>query len=193
MEQAPIAAVVEPTPVEANPAPVEVVAVVNADVNMDAPPVTEPQSEVASTVVAEVQGEEKKDEAEEEEGKGQKRATPDDPATEEGQQPPVKKQRVTQATVRKFLRKGKLLEHQLFTWRDWAPLDDAEQGDINFTGCKMKVEIKNAAGEVVLKPKQSVRHVELYTSKSMVIFYPKGSVGGCVICPLQLTAAPSLV
>ena len=119
------------------------------------------------------------------EGGDKKRSTPED-GHADGAEAPAKKQRITRATIRKFLNKGKLLEHQIFTWRDWAPLDENEQSDVVFTGCKMKIEIKNTAGEVVLKPKQSVRRVEMYTSKSMVIFYPEGSIAGSIICPLQI-------
>jgi len=112
---------------------------------------------------------------------------------EDAEAPPAKKPRITQATIKKFLRKGKLLEHQIFTWRDWEDIRDAEVGDVTFYGCKMKIELKNAAGEVVLKPKQSVRRVEWYTSKSIIIFYPTGSIAGSIICPLSIMPQVPLV
>ena len=107
--------------------------------------------------------------------------------------PAKKKPRITQATIKKFLRKGKLLEHQMFTWGDWEDIDGAEVGDITYYRCRMKVEIKNADGEVVLKPKQSVRKVDWYTSKSVVVFYPTGSVSRSVICPMSLSVPTPFV
>ena len=107
--------------------------------------------------------------------------------------PPAKKARITQATVKKFLRKGKLLEHQIFTWRDWENIVDGEAGDVTFYGCRMKKELKNADGEVILKLKQSIRRVEWYTSKSIVVFYPTGSVAASIICPLSIVPGFPLI
>lgn len=156
---------------------VENQAVVDASTNTDAPtPVLADANPAPAVVVAEQEGSDDK-----------KRKTPEEGGEEEeDKEPVIKKQRITRATIRKFLNKGKLLEHQMFTWRDWSPLDEKESGDVVFTGCKMKIEVKNEKGEVILTPKQSVRRVELYTSKSMVIFYPDGSIASSIICPLQL-------
>ena len=105
----------------------------------------------------------------------------------------TKKPRVTRATIRKHINKGKLLENQIFTWRDWSPIDDREQIDVVFTSCKMKVEVKNANGEVVLKPKQSVRRIEMYTSKSIMVFYTDNTVANSIICPMKLEVLQSLI
>lgn len=170
----------------------ETVVVAPAAVEQPAPVATETTAEeVAKPVVEEAAAPAA---AEEEVATPTKRPASDEEEKGGEDKPPEKKKaRITQATIKKFLRRGKLLENQIFTWRDWEDNEDAEVGDVTFHGCKMKTELKNAAGEVVLKPKQSVRRVDWYTSKSIAIFYPTGSVAGSIICPLSIAVLPPMV
>lgn len=126
----------------------------------------------------------------EEEGESKKRPAEDAPEDA----PAAKKRRITQATIDKHLRKkGKLLDNQIFSWKKWCANESkfAEEGDVTFSGCHLKVEIKNAAGEVVLKPKQSCRFIEWFHSKSLIVFHPTSSVSDAIICQLQVAPLPS--
>lgn len=106
--------------------------------------------------------------------------------------PDAKKPRITRATINKFLKKGKLLESKYFKWSEWSDVDNGEFGDATYKGCTMKVDIVDKDNNVVIAKGKRCHHIEWYTSKSMIIFYPTKSISSAVVCPLEVVAGTPL-
>lgn len=172
-ETAPVAVVEAPIVAEASevaPAPV--------DVPMDVPvPVVEasaPVVEAAAAVPAQVE---------------EPKVATEEPkkVEEEGEKKP-KPKRVTRALLKRHVRKGKLLENQLFSWRTCEVPEDCDEGDFIFYGCKMKIDLKRANGEVAVPAGKMVKRVEWYTSHSIAAFFPSNFDSSAILIPLVLQA-----
>lgn len=106
------------------------------------------------------------------------------PAVEEKAKPRPK--RITRALLKRHVRKGKLLENQLFTWRSCEVPEGGDEGDFVFYGCKMKIDLKKPDGEIAVPVGKMVKRVEWYTSHSIAAFYPSNFDSSAILMPLTL-------
>lgn len=178
-EPAPVAAepaaVAEPASEEPAPAPApaaaEPVSAVSEPVAAEAPAAAETMEVVAATEEEEPKAEETLVESPMPESKGA-----------------YETHRVTRGTINRIVRKRSkhLLEYQIFKWASWEQMRNSEDGDYVFAGCKMLVPVTDSTGSTVIAAGATVRRVEFYTSRSLVVFFVNGGTSRGVAVPMRL-------